>query len=146
MTEILETVYAHGFKNLVLFNSHGGNQAAGQIVIENLGHLYPDAQVTLLTWWRIVDKALFEINESGPGGVGHAGEFETSLVQWIAEELVDESEIGKAQIAQTFDWAKSDLLRSAKAVVYRSMKEMTANGVNGDPTFASKEKGKKLSL
>ena len=64
-----------------------------------------------------MDKALFEINESGLGGVGHAGEFETSLVQRIAEELVDESEIGKAQVIQAFDWAKSDLLRSAKAVV-----------------------------
>ena len=47
-------------------------------------------------------------------------------------------------VIKAFVWAKRDLLRSDKAVVYRSMKEMTANGVNGDPTFASKENGKKV--
>lgn len=141
VTEILESVHAHGFQNLVLFNSHGGNQAIGQVIMETFGIQCPKANIALLTWWKIAGQALYEVTETGPGGVGHACEFETSLLQWMAEDLVDSSEIATGQNNQTFDWAEDDLLRSARAGLHRTMKERTTNGVFGDPTHASKQKG-----
>ena len=47
--------------------------------------------------------------------------------------------------APTFEWAEGDLIRSPRAVIYRSMKEMTFNGAYGDPSRASAEKGKQIS-
>ena len=78
--DILDSVVAHGFRNLVLFNSHGGNQAIGQVILEKFGVRHPGHRISLLTWWRLAAPELSKISDSGFGGVGHACEFETSLV------------------------------------------------------------------
>jgi len=89
LTDILESVAAHGFRNIVLLNSHGGNLAIGQVALEAFGNDHPEVEIHLLTWWQIARDELLALQESGFGGVGHACEFETSLVQLIAPELID---------------------------------------------------------
>ncbi|MCB0668066.1 MAG: creatininase family protein [Saprospiraceae bacterium] len=141
--EILESVIAHDFNNLIIFNSHGGNQGIGQVILERLG---PEVgQLVLVTWWKLALEALIKINETGPGGVGHAGEFETSLMMYIAPHLVDEKAIAKGENQETYGWATADMLRGAKAGLYRSMYEMTPNGVFGDPTKSNAKKGEQIS-
>ena len=81
--EIVESMYIHGFKNFLFLNSHGGNQGIGQVILEGLGNKYPKCQFSFITWWKIAGEELKKINTSGPGGTGHAGEFETSLMLHI---------------------------------------------------------------
>ena len=88
---------------------------------------------------------LLSLNESGPGGIGHAGEFETSLVMLIAEGLVDEQAMQPRANLRSFSWAEGDLVRGGSATVYRRMREMTSNGAFGDPSFASAEKGRAIT-
>jgi creatinine amidohydrolase len=85
------------------------------------------------------------LNETGAGGVGHAGEFETSLMMKIAPELVHHDKIEEKKNQQSFEWAKGDLLRGPRASFYQSMKTMTPNGVYGDPKKISAEKGQKIT-
>lgn len=144
ITEVMESVIANGFKNIIIFNGHGGNQSLGSVVIESLGLKYPQCNLSIMTWWKIASKKLFEITETGLFGVGHACEFETSLLQYIKGNNVRENEIVNGPVKKTFKWAEGDLLRGSKAPLHRSMKEMTSNGVYGDPTMASKEKGEKI--
>lgn len=66
--EILDSVAAQGFRNLVLFNAHGGNQAAGNVIVESWGMSNPECRIAMLTWWRVASTALLEITETGPGG------------------------------------------------------------------------------
>lgn len=143
--EIIRSVIHHGFCNIIILNSHGGNQGTGTVITEKLGYRFPDVNLVFVTWWKIAIEALIPLNESGPGGAGHAGEFETSLMMVIAPELVKNQEIKKGGNQSIFDWAEGDMLRGPKAGFYRTMKEMTLNGVFGDPTFASKEKGRKIT-
>lgn len=143
--EILASVKANGFKNIVIFNAHGGNQALGSVVVESFGVENPDCNIAIMTWWKIASKELLEITQTGLFGVGHACEFETSLLQYIPGKNVRTQEIENGPVTKTFNWASADLLRGSKALLHRSMKQHTPNGVYGDPTLASKEKGEKIA-
>lgn len=143
--DILGCVYHHGFRNLIILNSHGGNQGAGLVVFEKFGFRHPDSVLTLLTWWRLAAEELFPLNETGPGGVGHAGEFETALMLLIAPGLVKMDQVVPPQNTSTFDWAEGDMLRGGRAALYRTMKSMTPNGVFGDPRSATAAKGEVIA-
>lgn len=144
LKDVLASVSANGFKNIIIFNGHGGNQAIGSVVVESFGVKNPDCNLSIMTWWKIAGKELFEITETGLFGVGHACEFETSLLQYIEGNNVREEEIVNGPVTTTFDWAAADLIRGSKALLHRSMKEHTENGVYGDPRVASYEKGEKI--
>ena len=144
LTEILESVLANGFKNIIIFNAHGGNQSLGSVVIESFGVKNPQCNLVLMTWWKIASKELFKITETELFGVGHACEFETSLLLYIKGNNVRREEIENGPVKQVFEWANADLLRGSKALLHRSMKEHTKNGVYGDPRVASYEKGESI--
>jgi creatinine amidohydrolase len=139
--DILESVATHGFKNLILLNSHGGNSGIGQVIVEHFGKRHPECRIVMATWWKIAGEDLFKLNETGAGGVGHAGEFETSLMMHIAPELVHHDKIRDKQMIKGFDWAEGDLLRGPRAFLYRSFKSMNPYGVIGEPKKISAEKG-----
>jgi creatinine amidohydrolase len=143
--DTLESVARHGFTNLVVLNGHGGNGAATQVFVESFGHRHPGCRVVASSWWRLAGQELGGITETGPGGVGHACEFETSLMLHFAPELVRTGKIAPGGNAATFDWAEGDMLRSSRASLYRDFREMTGGlGVYGDPTAASAEKGRSI--
>lgn len=143
--EILEAVMKHGFTNIIMFNSHGGNQAIGQVLLEKLGIKYPKVHVFLVTWWKLAREQLLKLNETGIGGVGHAGEFETSLMLLIAPELVQLDNIQIGAHNKSFNWAEGDMLRAPEISYFRTLKEMTSNGVYGDPRSATAKKGEQIT-
>ncbi|HEY0940302.1 MAG TPA: creatininase family protein [Steroidobacter sp.] len=146
VTEILDSVAVHGFRKLVLFNSHGGNEAIGRVVLEKWGAANPEARIFMFTWWRVAASELAKVQESGFGGVGHACEFETSLLQHFAPHLVAGDQIREATLQPTFPWAENDMLNAPCGQLYRSMKEISGgSGVVGAPTFATAAKGKRIS-
>ena len=146
IVEVLDSVAAHGFSKLVLFNSHGGNEAIGRVVLEKWGAANPQARIFMMTWWRVAARELAKVQESPFGGVGHACEFETSLLQYFAPELVDGEQIREAHLQPTFPWAENDMLNAPCGQLYRSMKEISGgSGVVGQPTYASAAKGKRIS-
>ena len=145
VTDVLTSVAGHGFTNLVMFNAHGGNAAVGQTILETFGRRHPECQVVLLTWWQLATAELLELNDSGPGGVGHAGEFETSLMLYFAEPLVHKDKLPDNGLEPTYAWAENDLLRRGEGSLYRPFATMTRNGVVGVPKAASADKGAQIS-
>ncbi|MCB5175084.1 creatininase family protein [Microvirga lenta] len=146
VTDILNSVAAHGFRNILLFNSHGGNQAIGQVVVESFGSRHRDCRIGLLTWWRIAAEALAEVQGGGFGSVGHACEFETSLMLHIDEGSVRRELIPGPSHVMTHGWANNDLLRSGRGSLFRTMAEISGgSGVVGDPSLASAEKGRAIT-
>jgi len=88
---------------------------------------------------------LLEITETGFGGTGHAGEFETSLMMLIAPDLVKTDKIAKGENQEGYSWSEADMLHGPEASHYRTMKQLTTNGVFGDPRAASLEKGERIT-
>lgn len=86
--EVAEGFVKQGFKNIVLFNGHGGNNTSLKIVAENLTEL--DAVILTVNWWSDYRNEIMSITEHP----GHAGEDETSLVLAIDEKLADTSLVG----------------------------------------------------
>ena len=145
VSDILKSVVAHGFTNIILFNSHGGNLAIGQVIMEKLGHRHPEINFFMLTWWKVAAAELKLIQESDFGGVGHACELETSMLMAIAPDLIDVDKIKDTKLQTIHEWADADMLTAGKASHQRSMKDLTAGtGVFGAPSFATAEKGQKI--
>jgi creatinine amidohydrolase len=143
--QYLHSAWRHGFRNFLVLNAHGGNQGICQVLLEQFGTQHPDSQIVVATWWRVASEALIALNETGPGGVGHACEFETSLMLHIAPHLVRMEAAEPRANVPTYDWAQADLLRSSRATLFRTMKQMTPIGAYGEPRAASAEKGKQIA-
>lgn len=141
----LDAARRHGFRNFLVLNAHGGNQGACQVLLERFGADHPDCQIAAATWWRAASEALMPLNETGPGGVGHACEFETSLMLLISPHLVRMEAIEPQANVPTFDWAEGDLLRSPRVALFRTMKQMTPHGAYGDPSQATVAKGAQIT-
>ena len=142
--DIIQSVLHHGFYNIILLNSHGGNQGIMQVIVEQLGSANPGLQIIGATWWNVAKEELLRITETGPGGTGHACEFETSLIKVIAPQLIQESQIKQGANVLAFPLADGDMLFGPKVSFYRTMKEMTPNGVFGNPVKSSAEKGVRI--
>lgn len=145
----MESVFRHGFRSVFLLNAHGGNQAVCQLLLERIGPRWPDRNIVTSSWWRLGGEALAALNESGLGGVGHACEFETSLMLHLAPQLVDVASIATGgnlddPACRLPAWASGDMLRSPRASIYRDIRSQTGNGVFGAPALASAEKGEKI--
>lgn len=143
--ETVRSVISHGFSKIILFNSHGGNQGIMNVAFEQIGYENPDAHIVAATWWTAAKDCLKGISETGPGGTGHACEFETSLMMVIADNLIDKSGIQARANVPAFKWAEGDMLQGGAASYYRRMKAMTPNGVYGEPQAASAEKGRQIT-
>jgi creatinine amidohydrolase len=143
--QYLHSVWRHGFRNFLVLNAHGGNQGVCQVLLEQFGTEHPESQIVVATWWRIAAENLLPLNESGPGGIGHACEFETSLMLHIAPQLVHVDAVQPRANVLTFEWAEGDLIRSPRAALFRTMKQMTSNGAYGDPSKATAAKGQQIA-
>lgn len=141
VASILRCVLADGFKNVLILNAHGGNIALGGVLLESLGESFPDARIAFTSWWQAAAGPLRGLSETGPGGTGHACEFETSLLLHLHPHLVRADQIAAGTNQPTFAWAESDMLNGSPARLQRSISQMTTNGVFGDPRGASPAKG-----
>lgn len=144
--DILDSVVRHGFRNIVLFNSHGGNQAIGQVLLEKFGSSHRDCQIAFLTWWRLAAPELERIRDSDFAGINHACEFETSLMLHAAPQDVRQQKIGTLSYVETYDWANADMIRGNRGALFRTMHAMSnGTGVVGDPSLGNADKGKKIT-
>jgi len=141
---MLGCVLEDGFKNVLILNAHGGNIALGGVLLESLGESFPGARLAFTSWWQAAGEALHAISESGPGGTGHACEFETSLLLHLHPGLVRIDQIAAGTNCPTFPWAESDMLAGPVVRLQRTFSQMTANGVFGDPLLASAAKGEAI--
>ena len=133
----LKSIERHGFTRVLIINGHGGNTAA-------LNAFLPDfARETRL---RVFAAGYFDLPRADIAplledqkGVQHACEVETSLMMVIAPDLVRRERIAEAfgRLDPGGEW------RTVPAR-FRSFKEITASGVNGDARRASRAKGEKL--
>ena len=79
------------------------------------------------------------ISKAGKGGSCHAGEYETSLMLYLAEELVHPEKADSGdKITYESDFFPSKVFWSTWGV------QQSKSGVYGDPTAASKDTGRAI--
>ena len=143
--DIIASLATHGFKRILLLNSHGGNQGISQVAVEKFGTQHPDMHITAVSWFKLATEKLRPLNESGFQGVGHACEFETSLILASYPETVVKEEIKDTPMPSYPKPFNGDLLQAPAVSYHRTMRQWTGDGVFGKPSYASAEKGEQIT-
>ncbi len=138
-----DSVFKAGFTSLLILNTHGGNQAVAQLALDRLGPRHRDRRIASTSWWRVAQAELLMISDTGPGGVGHACELETSIMLVIAPELVRIDLAPERLNSPAIPCDDADMLRGSRASLYRRSEQIAATGVFGAPRAATIEKGRR---
>lgn len=134
LKEVLGSLLKHDIKRLLIINGHDGNIAAIEAATREFRVDHPEMRIAVLeTWWQTAGELLPEGTFEVWGGLGHAGEGETSMMLAVAPELVD------------MDRAKGVVPSLPVHVQVKWVfEELTPHGVTGDPTKATGDKGVKM--
>lgn len=132
----------HGFRKILLADGHGSNMpildlAARKTIIQS------DALCACFIWPSLITGLIKQTRESPfPGGMSHACELETSIYLYLNENAV---QMDKAEKEIGFHPSKyywHDLGGGPPVRMVEWWTRISKSGVVGDPTLATKEKGK----
>jgi creatinine amidohydrolase len=133
--DILSELVRNGFNRIIVLSGHAGNShmvalrlAAQEIVAKNDG-AERKVRIMVLSDFDFAEELVAELADPKDG---HAGTIETSRVMAIKPELV------KCE-------GKADVWRMPRFEVVAHPELYFPSGVNGDPTAASADKGKKIN-
>lgn len=139
LKDLAECFIRHGFTRIVFVNGHGGNIVPSQQALFELKQSYRDRRDLLLlslTYWESAG----DVSHAFPGltqkSMGHACEFETSMILRLKPELV----VGPVKDVSEVSFGKGF------APGYRAwvMPDRSEPGHIGVPSAASAEKGEAL--
>lgn len=137
LREMAENFIAHGFKRIVFLNGHGGNHVPGSQAVYELRQKYRKRNDLLLlfaTYWDL-GKPWDTLPELKQRRMGHACEFETSMMLRIAPHLVgDHRATPTVEFGSPFE----------PAVRGWTMPDRSEPGHIGEANSATAEKGEHL--
>jgi len=136
--EYCESLAKHGFKNIVLIPTHGGNFALVNTIAPEIAKdlkgktkviVIADLAKFLGTWAEAAKEFGVSSND-----IAHAGAEETSILLAEREELVRKDRLQKGYTGEL----------NISALFTGGVKTFSKIGIIGDPTKASKEIGEKI--
>lgn len=138
LRDMVENFVFHGFRRIVLINGHGGNIVPAQQALFELRQKHRDRGELLLlstTYWTLGGKPNAADKSFVQNRMGHACEWETSMMLRIAPHLVgDLKTVEPLEFGNPFEPAHRAWIT----------KDRTAAGHIGDPRGATAEKGEIL--
>lgn len=143
VAEVCGSVLRHGFQRVLIVNGHGGNTALLAALVQRLGFEH-DGWFAFLNYWDVAREVAQQIRESPPGGMGHACEFETSLMLHLRPEQVRVERIQREIVEPHYASQQMDLLLKGPLTAHWKTHELTESGVMGAPDLANPMKGKQL--
>ena len=148
VADVAISVARHGFTHILVVNGHGSNAsitdlAARRVVLETgaiCGAMSPNAAIDP----TLAEPAFSQMRRSAPGGVAHAGEYETAMMLHLRPDLVQMDkavrEMGQIKL-KYFNWDHPEPSILSWQDWWSRMSE---SGVCGDPTVATAEFGEVL--
>ncbi len=131
-----------GFRYVVVMNGCYGNVSTLTLAVQKLKHELPQADFILITSSWGINDVINKVRTSSHGGIGHACELEASTSLVIDPEHVqmDKAEVGilhhpSEKVSFDFDEVQPFYWPY-------EFSKMSPNGVIGDPTQATAEKGR----
>ena len=148
LADVAGSVARHGFSHVLIVNGHGSNApiadlAARKVVLETgivCGAMSPNAAIDP----TLAEPTLSQMRRSGPGGIAHAGEYETAMMLHLRPELVQMDkavrEMGQIKL-EYFNWDHPE----PSVLSWQDWwSRMSESGICGDPTVATAEFGRAL--
>jgi creatinine amidohydrolase len=135
---LLENFIAHGFRRLLILNGHGGNEVPGKQAMFETRQRHRGRKDLLLlfaTYWHLDGAAEKSHPELKQAVMGHACEWETSMVLRLAPQWVkDHRQVPPQDFGTPFEPATRGW----------TMADRSEHGHVGDPREATAEKGEAL--
>lgn len=139
MESLARNLAYHGIDRVVFVNAHGGNVDH----LREVGRRLRDDETLYAIEWmwdssipELVDE-LFAQN--GP----HGGPKETAMIQYLQSDLVHDDRLAEARDGSPASVAEADTIKHGARTFYDAA-DNTENGVLGDQTDATAEKGEQL--
>ena len=143
--EVIQTLVTRGFTKFYFISGHGGNCSFLVNVVKYAGERHP--RIFCATAWLYLSgpsgiQSINDLRDSALGGMGHAGELETSLIQHLTPELVrmqlvvDETNF-ICTPSYLMDWVEGGPL-----IANPSWDDDTVTGAYGAGSLGTEEKGK----
>ncbi len=143
--DIVASLVKHGFRRILIANGHGGNGGVIDVLASQLGNRhYGKARIAALTYFALARDAIAALRRSQPGGMGHACEFETALVQHIRPDLVKMERAAATYPDPGSPYLTTDLLGGSAVKTYLDFADLSPTGTLGDPSLATPEAGAKF--
>ena len=143
VVDTAETGLTNGFDAVLVLNGHGGNIPLVGAATSIVGVEHSDATIFGMSYFQLAEPFIDEIRDSEPGGMGHAGELETSLMLHLRPELVADERSG-TYLHDPHDLTINDLFDTGPLGAYRPFTEYSESGAIGDPDLATAEKGESI--
>ena len=137
LNDLIENMLAHGFRRIVMLNGHGGNSTPGKQAVFEARQRHRSRQDLLLLFATYWDHGQPNLKRTDlvQTQMGHACEWETSMILRLAPQLV--KDLSKAD-AVPFGFAFEPAYRGW------TTKDRTVPGHIGEPRMATAEKGEAL--
>ncbi|MEM1385755.1 MAG: creatininase family protein [Pseudomonadota bacterium] len=138
LSDLIACLVRLGFRDVLIANSHGGNILAMKGLVEELSATTPATLVAM----SYPDEAGPEFNAvlEGQETIQHACEAETSMMLAVVPDLVDRTDLPGLRNARPRDMYAT----GRGSYRWRPIHQTSGNGINGDPTLSSPEKGERL--
>jgi creatinine amidohydrolase len=153
--DICRSLIRHGFRKMIIVNGHGGNNSYLDVASRRVNNAFHNAYCCVVTWWDLIFRGpyreeMIRLRQSEfPGGMAHACELETSLMLKLAPELVQMEKATKF-IPKHDKFIFTDLMLGGRnsdgPILFAGITGRAGHppeGITGDPTVATKEKGEK---
>lgn len=147
ISNILESLITHGFRKILLLNSHGGNGGpAGNAIFQvQMKHREKrDLWLVLASWFQIAAAQIAAIPSLEQKHVTHACELETSMILRLRPELVKMQAAHGANIPFKSKFWSADSSGASRVAVARTFEQTSRTGALGHPEVATPEKGEEL--
>jgi creatinine amidohydrolase len=134
LCELLTPLLEDGYQRILVLNGHGGNIDTLHVALRQLQPRFRDRLLTGASYWELAEKELAALAEGPRKNMGHACEFETSMVLALRPDLVRREAIR--------DDPRPDSPEVRGLFTAEDMKQITDHGAVGYPERASADKGR----
>ena len=139
LTEVVSSLYEHGFERFLLVNGHGGNIPAMGVATVRIKEEIDPTFIGACSYFSFADKGLAEKHDM-TGITGHACEMETSVAKALVPQVVKEDDLAAGELTDLTYEFRNTLQRYNVSVPYR-FDEYTRNGALGDARRSTLEYG-----
>ncbi len=141
--EIGSALVKQGFGHIILLNgnrpSGTANDQVARLLIDELDEDH-DFKVSAVSYWEPAAEAIHAMRKSEEGGMGHAGEMETSFQLATRPELVKMQRLNNAHYGPV-GWDLVAPTNPTRTYMRRPRPDAGHAAIFGDPTKASAEMG-----
>jgi creatinine amidohydrolase len=136
LCDLLTPLLEDGYRRLLVLNGHGGNIDTMHVALRRLQPRFRDRHLTAASYWELAERELAAQAEGPRKAMGHACEFETSMMLALRPDLVRPGEV------------RDDPPRDDPALrglfTAEDMRQKTDHGCVGYPERAGADKGRRF--